>query len=72
MVLVKRSGISFLLFIGLVSILSSCKIEEPTLTSLDSFEIIKMENQKADVEVTMTVNNPNPLMIGLNALLPSK
>ena len=59
MSLFKRFGVHLLLFIGLISILSSCKIEEPTLTSLDRFEIIKMENQKADVEVTMTVNNPN-------------
>lgn len=46
-----------LLFLGLGT--TSCKVEEPEFTSFDGVDVIKVENEKADILLKFTLNNPN-------------
>lgn len=52
------------LFIGLGA--SSCKFAEPEFTSFDGVEVTKVEDEKADILLSFTLNNPNYSEITLN------
>lgn len=57
-------SIFVLLFLGLGT--TSCKVEEPEFTSFDGVDVIKVENEKADILLKFTLNNPNHHKIDLN------
>ena len=62
----KQFALAILVLILLGLGTSSCKFEEPEFTSFDGVEVIKVENEKADILLKFTLNNPNRTEIKLN------
>lgn len=65
MSLFKRSSISILLFIGVVMTFTACSYQDPEVISFDGIEVLKMEEQKGQLELNFTLNNPNNRTIKL-------
>ncbi len=67
MSLFKRSSISFLFFLGIVTTFSACTYQDPEVISFDGIEVLKMEEQKGQLELNFTLNNPNNRTIKLKS-----
>jgi LEA14-like dessication related protein len=42
-----------------VFLLSSCSFQDPEVTSFDGIDVLKMEENSAEVDINITLNNPN-------------
>ncbi|MGB0390998.1 MAG: LEA type 2 family protein [Salibacteraceae bacterium] len=56
----KTAGLGrVLLILSSVFLLSSCSFQDPEVTSFDGIDVIKMEENNAEVDINITLNNPN-------------
>lgn len=56
-----------ILVMGLILSSTSCSYEDPILKSFDEIDVIKMDGNKADIELNFTLENPNRQKIKLKS-----
>jgi LEA14-like dessication related protein len=65
---IKLGIMKMMKVIGMVSMvfmLSSCVFKSPEVTSFDGIEVIEMKDKTAEVDINITLNNPNSRKIKL-------
>jgi len=55
----KRNITVFTIFVAVIFGVSSCSYQDPILKSFDGIEVIKMDGNKAEIELNFTMDNPN-------------
>lgn len=62
---IKRVISSVSLIFGILLLFTSCGFQDPEVTSFDGIDVIKMEDKKAEIDINVTLKNPNSQKIKL-------